>query len=218
MSWSVIFYPGNPERRERLIRKSQELRELMKNNFRATNQLIEALKEHLGLSFRPVALNEKTTVKENCDVIIERIREIQAKVEKIDQQMKAKLEPTLYEKLKNMSLSVHDYQLFSGVVSAVCGVAGTAAVVAVGWLIKNGKILTNMRSTFGLIGTGIMAAVVVGVLFMGIDMIIGAILGGIERDQLERALEEYDRALEEFRPASEIYQDSITYIKRKERG
>uniref|UniRef100_A0A671LX55 Single-pass membrane protein with coiled-coil domains 3 n=1 Tax=Sinocyclocheilus anshuiensis TaxID=1608454 RepID=A0A671LX55_9TELE len=186
---------------------------MMKNNFRATNQLIEALKEHLGLSFRPVALNEKTTVKENCDVIIERIREIQAKVEKIDQQMKAKLEPTLYEKLKNMSLSVPDYQLFSGVVSAVCGITALASKVLVAWLITNGYILTNITLTFGLIGTGIMATVVVGVLFMGIGMIIGAILGGIERDQLERALEEYDRALEEFRPASEIYQDSITYVR-----
>ncbi len=213
MSWSDIFYPGNPERRETLIRKSQELRELMKNNFRATNQLIETLKEHLGLSFRPVALNEKATVKENCDVIIERICEIQVEVEKIDQQMKKKLEPTLYEKLKSMSLSVHDHQRFSGVVCAVCGVAGSAAWIAVGWLIKNGKILTNMRLTFGLIGTGIMATVVVGVLFMGIGMIIQAILGGIERDQLERALEEYDTALKEFRPASEKYQDSITYVR-----
>uniref|UniRef100_A0A671LX50 Single-pass membrane protein with coiled-coil domains 3 n=1 Tax=Sinocyclocheilus anshuiensis TaxID=1608454 RepID=A0A671LX50_9TELE len=213
MSWSDLFYPGNPQRRERLIRKSQELRELMKNNFRATNQLIEALKEHLGLSFRRVVLNEKDTVKENCDVIIERIREIQAEVKKIDQQMKAKLEPTLYEKLKNMSLSVPDYQLFSGVVSAVCGITALASIVLVAWLITNGYILTNITLTFGLIGTGIMATVVVGVLFMGIGMIIGAILGGIERDQLERALEEYDRALEEFRPASEKYQDSITYVR-----
>ncbi|XP_026105486.1 single-pass membrane and coiled-coil domain-containing protein 3-like [Carassius auratus] len=215
MSWSDLFYPGIPERRERLIRKSQELRELMKNNFRATNQLIEALKEHLGLSFRPVALNEKATVKENCDVIIERIHEIQAEVEKIDQKMKAKLEPTLYEKLKKMSLSVPDYQLLSGSVGAVCGVAGSAAVIAVGWLITNGYILTNITLTFGIIATGIMATVVVGVLFMGIDMIISAILGGIERDQLERALEEYDRALEEFRPASEKYQDSITYVRMR---
>lgn len=185
----------------------------MKNNFRATNQLIETLKEHLGLSFRPVALNEKATVKENCDVIIERIREIQVEVQKIDQQMKKELEPTLYEKLKNMSLSVRDNQRLSGVVSAVCGVAGSAAVIAVGWLINNGNILTNITLTFGLIGTGIMATVVVGVLFMGIGMIFGAILGGIERGQLERALEEYDSALKEFRPASEKYQDSITYVR-----
>ncbi|XDV33710.1 hypothetical protein PO909_004015 [Leuciscus waleckii] len=213
MSWSDLFFPGNPERRERLIRKGQELRELMKNNFRATNQLIEALKKHLGLSFRPVTLNEKATVKENCDVIIERIHEIQAEVEKIDQQMKKKLEPTLYEKLRNMSLTVHDYSLFSDVVHAVCGVAAFSSIVLVGLLVNSGSILTSMTLTFGLIGTGAMASLVVGVLFLGIDMIFGAIQGSIERDQLENALLEYDKALKEFRPASEKYQDCITYVR-----
>ncbi|KAL1250473.1 hypothetical protein QQF64_018269 [Cirrhinus molitorella] len=215
MPWSDIFYPGNPERRERLIRKSQELRELMKNNFRATNQLIETLNKYLGSSFGLIALNEKATVKENCDVIIERIREIQAEVQKIDLQMKKQLEPTLYVKLKNMSLSVRDYRRVSSVFTAVCGLAGSAVAIAVGWLIKNAYILTNMTVTFGLIATGIMATVVVGVLFMGVDMLFGAILGNIERNQLERALEEYDRALEQFRPASEKYQDSITYVRVK---
>ncbi|CAM4639735.1 unnamed protein product [Leuciscus chuanchicus] len=214
MSWSNLFFPGNPGRRERLIRKSQEVQELMKNNFRATNQLIEALKKHLGLSFRPVTLNEKATVKENCDVIIGRIHEIQAEVEKIDQQMKKKLEPTLYEKLRNMSLTVHDYSLFSDVVHAVCGVAAFASIVLVGLLINSGSILTSMMLTFGLIGTGAMASLVVGVLFLGIDMIFGAIQGSIECDQLEKALLEYDKALKEFRPASEKYQDCITCVRK----
>ncbi|ROL46602.1 Single-pass membrane and coiled-coil domain-containing protein 3 [Anabarilius grahami] len=213
MSWSDTIFPGNPERRERLVRKSQELLELMKNNFRATNQLIEALKEHLGLSFRPITLNEKATVKENCDVIIERIREIQAEVEKIDEKLKAKLEPTLYEKLRNMSLSARDYHRVSGYVRPVCGVVGFSAVVVIGWLIKNGTILTNMRLTFGLITTTALATVVVGVLFAGIDMIISYFLGKKERDELERALKEFDEALEEFRPVSEKYQDSITYVR-----
>ncbi|XP_043085174.1 single-pass membrane and coiled-coil domain-containing protein 3-like isoform X1 [Puntigrus tetrazona] len=213
MSWSDIFYPGNPERRERLIRKTQELRLLMKNNFRATNQLIEALKEHLGLFFRPVILNENATVKQNCDVIIGRIREIQVEVAKIDQRMKEKLEPTLYEKLKNMYLPDYEYKQFSSIISAVCGATGLASTFLVGWLITNGYILTNVALACGLLATGFMASVVVGVLFMGIDMIVSAILGSIERDQLESALAEYDRALKEFRPASEKYQDNITYVK-----
>ncbi|KAK9959345.1 hypothetical protein ABG768_009474 [Culter alburnus] len=213
MSWSDIFFPGNPEKRERLVRKSQEIQELMKNNFRATNQLIEALKEHLDLSFRPIKLNEKATVKENCDVIIERIHEIQAEVQKIDEKLKAKLEPTLYEKLKNMSLSARDYHRVSGYIRPVCGVGGSAAVLAVGWLIKNERILTNMRLTFGLIKTTALATVVVGLLFVGIDIIMSVILGAMERDELERALKEYDEVLEEFRPVSEKYQDSITHVR-----
>lgn len=38
---------------------------------------------HLGLSFSPITVNEKATVKENCEIIIKRIHEIQAEVEKI---------------------------------------------------------------------------------------------------------------------------------------
>ncbi|XP_048012568.1 single-pass membrane and coiled-coil domain-containing protein 3-like isoform X1 [Megalobrama amblycephala] len=218
MSWSDLFYPGNPERREQLIRKSQEVHELMKNNFRATNQLSEALNKHLGLSFSPIALNESATVKENCDVIIQRIREIQAEVLKIDEKLKEKLEPALYEKLKNMSLSVPDFQLVSSAVHAVCGVAAiasTAAVVTelIVWLINNINILTDMSETFHQIGIAVIATVTLGVFFAGIDMIAQAFIGSIERDELEKALEEYDKALEEFRPASEKYQDNIIYVR-----
>ncbi|KAL0151506.1 hypothetical protein M9458_053158 [Cirrhinus mrigala] len=213
MNWSDIFYPGNPERREKLIRRNQELLNLMENNFRATNQLTETLKKHLGWSFSPITLNEKATVKENCDVIIECIHKIQAEVEKIDMQLKKKLEPTLYEKLRNENLSVNDYQIFRNAVYNVCGVGSSASTVAVTWLIKNGTILANITSGFAKFATGLAAGVALGVVFMGIDMIIGAILGSIERNELEKALKEYDEALKEFKPASVKYQDSITEIK-----
>ncbi|RXN21714.1 single-pass membrane and coiled-coil domain-containing 3-like protein [Labeo rohita] len=200
MSWSDLFYPENPERREKLIRKSQEVRELMKNNFRATNQLGEALNKYLGLSFSPIALNEKATVKENCDIIIERIREIQAEVEKIDDKLKAQLEPTLYENLKNMSLSVPEFQLVVSVVHAACGVAAVASTAVyviklISWLIKNIDILTDMREVFLKIGDAVLGTVVLGVFFAGIDMIVQAIIGSIERHALERALEEMLSAL-----------------------
>lgn len=213
MNWSDIFYPGNPEKREKLIRKNQVLLNLMENNFRATNRLIETLKKHLGWSFSPIALNEKATVKENCDVIIECIHEIQVEVEKINMQLKEMLEPTLYEKLGNMNLSVHDYQKVREVVYAVCGAAGLACSDAVSWLIKNGRILKNITSSFGRIAAGRVANLALGMVFMGIDMIIGAILGSIEHNELEKALKEYDEALEEFKPASEEYQDCITEFK-----
>ncbi|XP_052441443.1 single-pass membrane and coiled-coil domain-containing protein 3-like [Carassius gibelio] len=184
MSWSDTFYPANPERREMLIRKNQELQNLMKNNFRATNQLIETLNKHLHLSFSPIDLNEKATVQENCDKIIGCIHEIQAEVEKIDRKLKEKLDPKLYEKLKDMNLSVHDLTQVVEHISKVLGIVGMASSI-----------------------------LVVGLLFFGVDLIFQAIQGSIERDQLEKSLKEYDDALEEFRPASEKYQDSITYVR-----
>lgn len=215
MSWSDLFYPANPERREKLFRKSQEIQELMKNNFRATNQLTEVMNKYLGLSFSPIALNEKTTVKENCDVIIQRIHEIQAEVEKIDEKLKEKLEPTLYEKLKNMSLSIPEFDLLkSGFHAAVgTGCIVSVAAILIHWLCSNQHVFKDMIGGFSEIGNAVFGLVLLGVLFAGIDMIIQAILGSIERDQLESALEEYDKVLENFRPASEKYQDQITEVK-----
>ncbi|XP_073694056.1 single-pass membrane and coiled-coil domain-containing protein 3-like [Garra rufa] len=213
MSWNDIFYPGNPERREKLIRKNQELLNLMENNFRATNQLAETLKKHLGWSFSPITLDEKATLKENCDVIIECIHEIQAEVEKIDMQLKEKLEPTLYEKLGHKNLSVPDYQKVKKALHGVCACGGVASGFVVGWLIYNGTILANIASTLVKVAASGAALVALGVVFLGIDMIIGAIVGSIERDKLEKALKEYDEALKEFKPASLKYQDSITEVR-----
>ncbi|KAK2910795.1 hypothetical protein Q8A67_002928 [Cirrhinus molitorella] len=104
MSLSDVLFHGNPERREKIIRKSQELIELMKSNFEATNSLTEIVNQHLGSSFRPITLNEKATVKENCDVMIKHVNQIQAKVEQVDKELKEKLDPTLYERLQKIPL------------------------------------------------------------------------------------------------------------------
>ncbi len=101
MSWSDLLYSGNPERREKVIRKSQELIDLMKDNFDVTNDLTEIVNKHLYSSFSPITPDEKATVKQNCDVMIERVNQIQAKVEEVDEELKKKLDPNLYESLQH---------------------------------------------------------------------------------------------------------------------
>lgn len=144
----------------------------MNSNFYATNQLTDVLNNNFNSSFRKICVNENGSVKENCDLIIECIHEIQAKLQTIDQELKEKVEPTLYERLKNISVSVHDNNIQVG-------------------------------------------EVVIGMLFMGLGMIIGAIQGSTERNLLEKALKECEQALDEFRPASAIYQDILTSARIK---
>nr|XP_055074677.1 single-pass membrane and coiled-coil domain-containing protein 3-like isoform X2 [Misgurnus anguillicaudatus]XP_055074678.1 single-pass membrane and coiled-coil domain-containing protein 3-like isoform X2 [Misgurnus anguillicaudatus] len=216
MNWADIFYPENPKLRETLIRRSQEVAELMKNNFRATNQLIEILRKHLRLCFNPITLNERATVKANCDVLIQRVREIQAQLAKIDEKLMKELEPDLYEKLKKKDLSILERAKVSGVLRGIqFGLAGFAAPFVLSWLFQNVTILASITGTCGVIATGLLGYVVFGVLLMGIDMIIQAILGSIERDRLKQALKEYDNALKDFRPASINYTESITRVKLK---
>ncbi|KAK9976717.1 hypothetical protein ABG768_021922 [Culter alburnus] len=213
--WSDLFYPDNPKRREQLICKSQEFQDLMKSNFRATNQLIDVMNEHLNCSFQHIELNENATLHDNCNVMIECMHKIQAVVEKIDKELKEKLEPTLYEKLLNLSLLPEDFKSISIAIAAVCGVQSIQATTIISILINTGDILVNLISQIGKFGAGTLACFGLAVVFLGIDMIVEAILGSIERDNLEKALKEYDEALSEFEPASEKYQDNITYVRIK---
>ncbi|XP_016379518.1 single-pass membrane and coiled-coil domain-containing protein 3-like [Sinocyclocheilus rhinocerous] len=212
---SDIFYPDNPKRREQLIRKGQELRDLMKNNFRATNQLNDAMNKHLSCSFEHITLNESASLRENCTLIMGCMCNIMVVVERIDRELKEKLEPTMYEKLRKLSLSSADFKAISKAFEAVCGIATVESTVFAGYLIDNVVTLANITKTYAIIGAGKFACVRLAVVFLGIDMIVKDIIGKIERDQLKKALEEYDKVLDEFRPASEQYQDKITYVRVK---
>ncbi|XP_055073969.2 single-pass membrane and coiled-coil domain-containing protein 3-like [Misgurnus anguillicaudatus] len=214
MNLADFFYPENPKMRETLIRRSQEIAELMKNNFRVTNQLIDVLQKYLGLHFSPITLNERATVKANCDVFIQRIREIQSQLEKIDKELMKMLEPDLYEKLKRKDLSIPERANVSGILREIqFGVAFSAISLVVGSLFQMIPTLASIAGTCLVIATGLLAGVVFGVLLMGINMIIQAILASYERDRLKQALKEYEDALKDFRPASEKYQDSIIEVK-----
>jgi len=50
MSWGDIFYPGNPGRRDEVVRLSTKLHTLMEFNFDATNDLIDMLNDNAGHS------------------------------------------------------------------------------------------------------------------------------------------------------------------------
>lgn len=213
MSWIDLFYPDIPKKREDLIRKNQKIVDLMDSNFYATNQLIDVLNKHYHYSFKRIELNRDDTVKKNCDVLIERIHEIQKKVDEIDQELKEKLEPELYEKLKNMSITVDDFEKIAHIVEGTTGAVTFVATVALGILINKGMVLINLISKIGKIATGLVGSVALAVVIMGIEMIVEAILGIYERDELEKALKEYDVVLDEFEPKSREYEEVIIEVK-----
>nr|XP_014425853.1 single-pass membrane and coiled-coil domain-containing protein 3-like [Pelodiscus sinensis] len=103
MSWSDIFYPDNPRRRERVARLHQELVNCMELNFDATNDLIGALNTHCQCKLHPIHIQEKGTLQDNCNVLLAAIKAVQGELQDIDEQLKRKLEPHLYRKL-------HDFQ------------------------------------------------------------------------------------------------------------
>ena len=214
MSWSDIFYPGNPGRRDKVVALFSKLLTLMENNFKATNDLIKVLHDHVpGRHFDDIEVNRDGTIKENCDIITERIGEIQAYLKEKKKELKGSIEPELYKQLTNTDVKFVDkIQLARNITKATLSTIGTIAGIAVITLIAKGRILVSLAARIGTLAASALGGLVIGVLILGIDMIISAILGSIERDRLEETIEELEAAIEKFEPASYEYSKQIMRI------
>lgn len=143
-------------------------------------------------------------------MMIERVNQILAKVKEVDEELKKKLEPTLYESLQHMSL-----QSFNNIPAAdktaIKSVCPFPAAVLVKSLMKQTRSLIGMIFIFECISNGVVGSILMGLVvgFVITDVVVSGILGYIEQCKLETALEEYEEALSEFRPASKNYEKAI---------
>ncbi|NWU97090.1 SMCO3 protein, partial [Upupa epops] len=213
MALSDLLYPDNPKRRQELIQLHQELFDCMSTNFRATNELTQVLNEHLGCTITNIQMRKSSTVRENCDIIIQAIHEIQHQIQKIDSDMKEKLEPVLYQKLYDIKEpELEKIAIAHKVFSIVLGEAtSTAGMIAIKLLGSNLITFTvsKLVSLLAQIGASVLGGISITVLGLGIEMILHAILGAVERNQLLSAVRSYEKHLDEFKVASEKYQHAI---------
>ncbi|XP_069495787.1 single-pass membrane and coiled-coil domain-containing protein 3 [Ambystoma mexicanum] len=213
MSLRHLLYPNNPKRREEVIHLHQELLSCMSANASATNRLIQALNNNLHCHLAPIDLKRSSTIKENCDAFITRMTEIQQEVQKVDEKLKAALEPTLYQKLHDIKESEpQKMEIVQKVLSVILGQATAAASAIMVKLIGSNVttvIVNQLLALLAQISASVLGTIGVAALGLGIDVIIGAILGAVERDQLEASIKEYESCLDQFKPASVTYQQAI---------
>ncbi|XP_019370498.1 PREDICTED: single-pass membrane and coiled-coil domain-containing protein 3 [Gavialis gangeticus] len=213
MALSDLLYPDNPKRRQEVIRLHQELLDCMSVNFLATNELIGVLNAHLGCSIAHIQMRKTGTIKENCDIIIQAMGEIQQEVRKIDKEMKEKLDPMLYQKLcdikePEVGKIAIAHKVFSIILGEATSTAGLLAVKLIG-----SNVITNTVSKLvtllAQIGASVLGGIGIAILGLGIDVVLQAILGAVERDQLLASVKSYEDHLAEFKTASEKYSCAI---------
>ena len=93
----------------------------------------------------------------------------------------------------------------------IIGVAALATVTVV-IAVQGVKLLLHLTTKIALIKAVSVASMTFGVLGLGLDAIIGAILGAIERDKLNDAIDDLEKVLEKFKPAAEAYNHSIVKV------
>ncbi|KAI5945574.1 Single-pass membrane and coiled-coil domain-containing protein 3 [Manis javanica] len=148
------------------------------------------------------------TIKENCDIIIQAMMKIQKELQKVDEALKDKLEPTLYRKLQDIKERETDkIAIVQKVISVILGEATSAAsavaVKLVGSNVTTG-LINKLVTVLAQIGASLLGSIGVAVLGLGIDMIFRAILGAVEKTQLQAAITSYEKHLVEFKPRNVV--------------
>ncbi|XP_006888492.1 PREDICTED: single-pass membrane and coiled-coil domain-containing protein 3 [Elephantulus edwardii] len=211
-----FIFPENPKRRQEVNRLHQQLLDCLSDSFQATNKLIEVLNTHLGCRLASIEMQRDGTIKENCDVIIQTMTKIQKEMQKIDEALKDKLEPTLYRKLQDIKeRDTEKIAIVQKVISVILGdVTSTTSAVAVKLIASNvtSGIINTLVKVLGQIGASLLGNITVAVISLGLDMIVRAILGAVEKTQLQAAIRSYEAHLVEFKSASQKYHHAITEV------
>uniref|UniRef100_A0A8C3F8X8 Uncharacterized protein n=1 Tax=Chrysemys picta bellii TaxID=8478 RepID=A0A8C3F8X8_CHRPI len=207
MALSDILYPGNPARREKVVRLHQDLINCIELNFDATNELIGALNTHCQFKLHPIKMNRNGTVRENCDVLLAAIQSIQDTLQAIDARLKSELEPDLYRKLHDFQEpDAKKMQILRNVAKGVSFLGGIVAIRIFYNLASPvvSRVLSQMSTILARISASVIGLMAGALLGAGVDLILSAILGGIERDQLETVIRELQPLVDEFKPARAI--------------
>ncbi|XP_077195358.1 single-pass membrane and coiled-coil domain-containing protein 3 [Paroedura picta] len=216
MKLSDLLYPNNPKRRQDVIDLHQQLLACMQLNFKATNELIGALNAHLEAKIIHIKMKEGGTIKENCDIIIQAMCDIQQTLVNFDKEIKEKLEPVMYQKLYDIKQpELEKIATAHKIVSIVLGEATATAGAVVVKLIGSNiiKVMVNkLAALLSQIGLSILGGIGISVLGLGIEIILHAILGAVERDHLLACIQSYEQHLAEFKDASETYQCAINEV------
>ncbi|XP_027694346.1 single-pass membrane and coiled-coil domain-containing protein 3 [Vombatus ursinus] len=216
MAQSDFFYPENSKRREELNNLHQQLLNCLSDSFDVTNELSGVLNMHLACRLESIEMKRNGTIKENCDIIIKAMKKIQKEVQRVDDVLKEKLEPTLYRKLQDIrERETEKIAIVQKVMSVILGEAtSTASTVAVKLICSNVTtvVINKLVTVLAQIGASLLGGIGVAVLRLGLDMILHAILGAVERSQLQAAIKSYEEHLVEFKSASEKYHQAIKEV------
>ncbi|XP_078232214.1 single-pass membrane and coiled-coil domain-containing protein 3 isoform X1 [Pogona vitticeps] len=216
MNLSDLLYPGNSRRRQDVIKLHQELLDGMRLDFEATNDLIGTLNEHLGAKMMAIKMKECGTVKENCDIIIQAMNIIQQEIQKFDKEIKERLEPGMYQKLYDIKQpELEKIAVVQRMVSIILGEATASAGAIIMKLICSNVVIIAVNKLVALlaqIGVSVLGGIALSVLGLGIDIILHAILGAVEKEHLLASIQSYEQHLAEFRDASETYRCAIAEV------
>ena len=137
---------------------------------------------------------------------------IQNVIDDYDKQLEKDLEPDLYRKLKDPNYSFK--QFLEGRVSISSTLIFSNAVLLICCLyLSTTNLIGATLPKLIILRNCVVGGVLFAVLAVGLDAIVSAIIGAIERGRLNDAIDELQKAADEFIPASQTYNRSIVRVR-----
>ncbi len=219
MSFGDLFYPGNPKRRLEVISKVQRMYVLMDQNFKATDDLTTFINAHVSPSpnISEIQLDQNATFAVNAQNLIDKMREVQIQVDKIDEKLSKELDPAVYQKLTSNSTNFQqklDFfkQLKTGLIATELLITSIAGYLLITEVVAAAQFVAVIAGLSEILVASV-AGLVVGLFVAGaaiaVDAIVGAIVGAVERSKLEHMIHELNGVLNSFEGPSEEYTKKI---------
>ena len=213
MAWSDIFYPDNPKRRREVVELCTRIAVHMEYNFEATNSLSDLVNTHMKPSplLKHIQVDPDADIDTNASKLTAQMDEIQVHVKKVDDELAEKLKPELYEKLKDAVTPFKEkMKIAKDAVSITLGIGAAGIFLASNVWSKIS--FATLSTAFKTIGKTVLGVLGLGILTMGLDMVASAIIGAVERNKLEAAVDELEAANKDFEPASKEYSRTIMEV------
>ncbi|OPJ69058.1 hypothetical protein AV530_013093 [Patagioenas fasciata monilis] len=136
--------------KERLAAACQNLYDLVHIYVSSTNTILQLLNTHLGTSFPTLAVKENFSIKENLQLLVNALKDMQASMETKDKDVEESISHRLYAKIAGHITSLQDtvtavkelYESYKGVVNSI-----KCVLVAV--MLKHDRVPDTVESAIG---------------------------------------------------------------------
>lgn len=201
ISWSGESYAESQRLEHRIVQLSQKLDDAMKASFSATNRLTEFLNANIPkCNLKYIQANQQDILEHNCNLLLDAVNKIQTIIEKVDRELKDRIEPRLYRELTNPKALFQDKVKSSQLVMHnVDEVVSTPAAIAVSVAIASAGMLPPMLAVTETTASSPLAA---------------AVLSSCTtvKGKSEFTIEDLEKLTEKFIFASNNYTDCINEV------
>lgn len=116
--------------KDRLIRACHDLHDLVYFYLSSTNKMFRLLNQHLGTNFPIMAVKEHFSIKENLQLLVSALKEMQTTMEGKDKDVQESIIHGVYDKIPGVTTSLQDqmaavkelYENYKGIVESMVSV------------------------------------------------------------------------------------------------